>query len=133
MSGWVSALKWLHPGMRVKRWLTLALLGVCLSLLGLALANHGRPLDLFTLPNLFWNWIGRVWNVQTHDHSAAGWAGFAISLIGLVAVVYAISRLMHSLTTAINPGRSGRLVDAVYSNWFLGQRARIVVIGGGTG
>src|ERR1051326_3971499 len=109
MSNWVSAIKWLYPGMRVKRWLMLALLGVGLALLGLALANHGRPLDLFHLPNLFWNWIGRVWNIREKSESAAGWAGFIISLLGLFTVVYAISRLVHSLTTAINPSRSGKL------------------------
>lgn len=130
MSGLVAALKWLYPGMRVKRWLTLAFLGVCCTILGLALANQGRPLDLFGIPNGFWRWIGRVWQIR---ESAAGWTGFTISVAGIGIVVYAISRLMHSLTTAINPGQTGRLVDAVYSNWFLAQGARIVVIGGGTG
>jgi uncharacterized cofD-like protein len=133
MTGWLAALKWLYPGMRVKRWITLGLLGFCFALLGFSLANHGRSLDLLSLPNRFWVWVGNVWGIDNLDGSVVGWSGLAISVGGIALIAYSISRFMHSLTTAVNPGRSGSLVDAVYRNWFLAQGARIVVIGGGTG
>jgi uncharacterized cofD-like protein len=132
MSSLVAALKWLYPGMRVKRWLVLALVGLFFALFGLSLANHGRSVDLFILPSLFWRWMTETWALDT-ESSGAGWAGAGIAILGLAAVVFAMVRLLQSLTTAVNPGRSGSLVDAVYRNWFLAQGARIVVIGGGTG
>lgn len=133
MSRWVAGLKWLYPGMRVKRWIMLAMVGVFLALMGIALANYGHSFDLLALPKHFWAWAGRIWGVRIREDSSAEWAGWGITLFGVFTIVYSLSRLIQSLTMAINPGRSGSLVDAVYRNWFLSQGARIVVIGGGTG
>src|SRR5205807_2285544 len=47
---------------------------------------------------------------------------------------FAVSRLLHSISSALSPGASPEsLVDAVYRNRYLAQGPRVVVIGGGTG
>ena len=58
MSRRYSSIKWLYPGMRVKRWLALALGGLCLALVGLALFNHTQPVDALSLANRFVRWSG---------------------------------------------------------------------------
>ena len=128
------SIKWLYPGMKVKRWLSLALFGICIAMLGAALFNHTRPLDVFSLSNLFWGWVGRHWHITLQHGTTGSWLGASMILTGVAVLFFAFARLAQSLVQAINPsGGSASLVDVVYRNRFLSQGARVVVIGGGTG
>lgn len=128
--------KWLYPGMRVKRWLVLATLGVCIALLGMALLSPLRSLDLLAFPNHFWGWLGKTTHLglfSTQATHLAVCSGALLVLFGMGLFFFACSRLMHSVTSALLPGDNLDLVDKVYKNRFLAQGARVVVIGGGTG
>lgn len=134
MSGLVSLAKWLIPGMRVKRWLGLAVLGLGVILLGAALLNHGRPADIFSLPNRLLRWGAERWSLSLTDGMEALVGGLVLILFGCAVLVFASIRLSQSLSTALNPtGRAGSLVDTVYRNRLLAKGPRVVVIGGGTG
>ncbi len=120
--------------MRVKRWLLLALVGIFIATLGLAVLNHGQGFDALAMANHLLTWMERRWRLTLMSGSAALWTGWIVTALGLAIVVAAISRLSHSLNTAIDPGGSGRrLVDVVWRNRYLSQGPRVVVIGGGTG
>jgi uncharacterized cofD-like protein len=129
-----GSVKWLYPGMRVKRWLLLSIFGVAVTLLGVALAYRDRPLDLLALPNQMWDALGRMLHMSFELWKPAGWVGSLIAAFGALIVIFGLLKLTQSLTSALNPaGAAGNLVDVVYRNRFLSQGARVVVLGGGTG
>jgi uncharacterized cofD-like protein len=123
----VRLLRWLYPGLRVKRWLVLFALSVgCLGLgvafglnpgTGPALAADlasalrspaGRPLPRWVLATVF---------------SAAGVALAAVSLRGAAL----------SVVEAVAPEASGALGEVLYWRRQTGRGPHIVAIGGGTG
>jgi uncharacterized cofD-like protein len=134
MSGFLSLAKWLIPGMRVKRWLGLSVLGLGFILLGAALLNHAHPVDIFSLPNRLLRWVMARWSLSLTEGVEAIVGGVFLLLLGGAMLVFAGIRLAQSLSTALNPtGRAGSLVDTVYRNRLLAKGPRVVVIGGGTG
>lgn len=116
--------KWLYPGMFVKRWLFLALLGGVLLSAGVVLAAFSFfPFSLLLL--------GRVFYGIT-SQSTLLLPGIVLISGGAVLVVYGLRRALDSLLNAVMPGRR-RLVDVVYKRRCLEKGPRVVVIGGGTG
>lgn len=101
-------LKWFYPGMRVKRWLSLAIVGVFLFGIGSALlpVEGGILLRLFSLVTL---------------------------LAGLLSLVFGIGLMGRSLLEVVSPGHTQDLVDLVFQRRHLERGPKIVVIGGGTG
>jgi len=102
-------LKWLYPGIGLKRWIGLIIFGVFLLIFA---TSHLRVEDFL---------------------------GFQIldSLIlfsGILILILGIKRMMRSFIAAFIPvSRSQELFDIVYHNRQLSRGAKIVVIGGGTG
>ncbi len=115
--------RWLRPGLGVKRWFALAILGMALIGLGLAVilldiyrANPDSPylaiLSLRAMPR----WLRAI---------VLGAAGF-----GLVG--FSIFRLNRTLLAPyLRPGKA--VVDAVAEHRRLGRGPKVVAIGGGTG
>ncbi len=124
MNGWRSWLKWLIPGIGVKRWLLLLMAGVTLISLGLALLlvdiyreTRLPPLVyLFTLRFLPW------------------WARVAIALIaGSVAVVVAVYQINRSILAPFAGASNRPLADLVFEHHRRRHGIKVVAIGGGTG
>ncbi|MBI4340697.1 MAG: YvcK family protein [Candidatus Omnitrophica bacterium] len=101
-------LKWFYPGMRVKRWLVMAIVGVFLFGIGSALLplEGGVALRLISLVML---------------------------LSGLISLVYGIGSMVHSLLEVVSPGHGQDLVEMVFQRRHLERGPKIVVVGGGTG
>ncbi len=121
----MSFVKWLYPGMRIKRWLILLTVGLVVFSLGLAylLVSVYR-----TQP--FPDYVGSL-TLQFIDRSVRG-AIFVIA--GVAMLVLAFWKLNASLLSAIMPdGRSSNLVDIVYNHRHRQRGPKIVAIGGGTG
>lgn len=130
----LSNYKWLYPGMRVKRWLGLALLGLLLILFGFAIFHHAQPVDVLAPVNALVRWIDQTWDPAALDPGPARWTGLILMVAGVGLVGFGIVKLVNSLTSALHPaGSGGALVDVVYRNRYLSQGPRIVVLGGGTG
>lgn len=117
-------LKWLYPGMRVKRWIILLLAGI--TMLGLGLAY--LLVDLYRqqpFPSVFYyltlQFVPRVGRALLFG--VLGVASLGVALIGL----------NRSLLSVFPQTQQGRLVDAVYRRRFRGRGPKIVTIGGGTG
>ncbi|MSQ61193.1 MAG: YvcK family protein [Dehalococcoidia bacterium] len=119
-------LKWLTPGMHIKRWLALLMLAV--AIMGLGIAYVLREVYVtYTFPP----WVA----VLTLQDIPRIWRGalFMSTAIGLM--LFAVWKLNASLLSAfLGPGkREESLVNIIYNHRAAQRGPRIVAIGGGTG
>lgn len=124
-----SKVKWLYPGMRVKRWLLLVALGTLLFSAGMSLTFG---LELFTavqnsLVRPLARWLGAL------PHLASIVLGVAAAAAGLLLVSLGIRETIRSLVSIFLPGDVSRLADIVFEQRQLKKGPKLVVIGGGTG
>ena len=120
--------------MRVKRWCGLALLGLVIAFIGVALLFQDRPNELLSAAKTSLNLFERILHKSFHSSPWNDWVGSITIFVGLGTSFYAVVRLFHSVTAAVNPDFDpSKLADIVYNSRFLTQGAKIVVIGGGTG
>lgn len=102
-----NLLKWLYPGMRIKRWLSIAVIGVLIVAFG-ALAA-GSPYGLVRL------------------------LGIVILVCGISFIVLGIGKLIVSFITLFLPEGERELVNILYEKRFLERGPKIVAVGGGHG
>ncbi len=122
-----QSFKWLYPGLSVKRWLSLASLGLVLALLGLAIWVDLSP--VFRLQQA----IGAVLRTMTRLVPNQI-SGPLVLLMGLGLVVMGLRRTVGSITEVLIPeGDEEELVDKLIANKRLSRGPKIVVVGGGTG
>jgi len=117
-----NILKWLYPGIRVKRWLILLAIGIVTFGAGMALALGMQVLDVSELLREIG---GRV--------SSPTLAGAFVAVGGTALIILAVRQLVRSIAAALRPSGGEELVDILYQKRRLEQGERIVVIGGGTG
>lgn len=125
---WLS--KWLYPGMRVKRWILLTVLGSVLIVTSLALILNVELLTLLS------NGIIAVQNYTQVDlNSKAVYLpiGLVMAAIGLLAIVISYIQFNQSVLNAVAPDAREDLADRIFQRRRLTQGQRIVVLGGGTG
>lgn len=104
-----AILKWLYPGIGIKRWIGLSAFGVILLLFGTA---HLRAEEF---------WVNQILDA-------------VVVLSGIIILILGIKRLMRSFIAVIIPSSRGtELVDMLYHKRQLGRGPKIVTIGGGTG
>jgi len=119
-----SFLKWFYPGMRIKRWLALLLLGI--TIMGLGFGYFLREIYLsFTFPPPVY-----YLTLQFIPRFARGALFTGVSLI---LILIAIWQLNRSLLSALMPGRQEGLVNIIYGQRLLRRGPKVVAIGGGTG
>ncbi|MCE5314303.1 MAG: YvcK family protein [Armatimonadota bacterium] len=126
----MSSLKWLYPGMRVKRWLLLVPVGVTAVLAGVVLLLNMHIVDLLGA-------IGTEsfirFGLRLDQPSSQIPFGIGLVLLGLIIIFVGLRQVVRSITSVINPEAQGKLADVVFQRRYLAQGHRIVVIGGGTG
>jgi len=133
MKRFLSLLKWLYPGMRVKRWMLLTLLGLLLVVAGLALAvNIGWSDYLERLDDLM-SWTFAKTSLDTSDPKVYLPMGFALISLGLLLVFVSYFQFNRSVLTTVAPEAREDLANRIFQRRSLAQGHRIVVIGGGTG
>ncbi|GAC1641013.1 MAG: YvcK family protein [Herpetosiphon sp.] len=120
-------IKWLYPGMRVKRWLMLLLFGLTLIALGVAVGLR----DLYV--NGF-RWSPSVYYI-TLQWLPRSVKAVLIGTTGIVSIGIAVWQLNHSLLAALLPTRRKNydLADLVYERRVQERGPRIVALGGGHG
>ena len=118
--------RWLSPGMQLKRWLLVAIVGVFLFLDG-----FGRVLNSHNY-NFHVN--------ETIDRLVLQDAGLQPSTLqwifmicGMILIYLGLRQWMRSIVYAVSPQDSQRLVEVIYERRQLDRGVRIVAIGGGTG
>ncbi len=122
-------LKWLYPGMKMKRWLLLFAIGVILFSLGGALAINYEYLgrveeEIFML-------VYRA--VGSYNYMITAVVGVFIVIIGSCLMLWATRSIIRSIIAVLIPDRSENLVDMIYQERKLGRGPAVTVIGGGHG
>lgn len=110
-------IKWLYPGMKIKRWLLLLILGILLISTGLAgglLTLHSS--NTASLPN-------RILRIA-----------YTLNfIIGVWLVVQSVKKTFRSFVSLFLPQREEEFIDIVYQKRQLARGPKIVAVGGGTG
>ncbi len=116
--------KWLTPGLHLKRWLVLLMIGITLLGLGVAqiiltLVRSSDYPPLLTLVTL---------------RFLSPWARVTISIVlGVAAVVVALYQLNRSIMAPFALRRHESLIDVMYAHSRRQRGLKVVAIGGGTG
>ena len=120
-------LKWFYPGMHIKRWLALTIIGVAMMTFGLSYIVREAYLTGFTLPDFMYYVTGQF--IPRYVRGVA----FMTTALGLI--VFSIWKLNDSLISVLVPNRTRTesLVNTIYTQRFLRRGPKIVAIGGGTG
>ncbi|MBD2020422.1 YvcK family protein [Leptolyngbya sp. FACHB-36] len=118
--------KWLAPGLLVKRWLLLSAGGVLLATLGFAIWMKLTP--VFYITQLLWQFLQKI-----TDAVPSYVSGPLAMASGLLLVWWGQSRTLESITDVLMPEGDDGLIDVLLAHRRLHQGPRIVVVGGGTG
>ncbi len=116
-----TSLRWLFPGMRVKRFAALAALGLVLLLVGVGVWFSGRGVAPI-------HDLARLFEAYGASPSVAGGVIFVAGLLLLLGGIRAMNRSVLSAIT--DPDR---VAELVYQRRRLEAGPRIVALGGGTG
>jgi uncharacterized cofD-like protein len=119
-------LRWLIPGIGVKRWVVVILLGTVFLATGIAVLI----LDVYrTAPETWWLPAFSILSLRFLDRTLRG---LIFGAIGLSLVIFGIVKLNKTLLRPfLGPGQN--LIDTVSDFHRRDRGPRIVVIGGGTG
>ena len=125
-----QGIKWLYPGMRVKRWLLLIPLGLFLGILGVMVLAQLQTLDYLDRLAVL---VDRLFNLPLDLPAVFVPLGGGLLVAGMVVIWWAMLGLNRSILSVISPEHLDELPDVIRRRRSLSQGARIVVIGGGTG
>ncbi len=119
-------MRWLQPGLVVKRWMLTSGLGLLIVLLGMAVWADLQP--------IYWTIAGIQWllkNITTVLPREI--TGPLVLAIGAALIWLGQSRSFGSIQQALAPDKDTLLVDALAAQGRLNRGPSIVAIGGGTG
>lgn len=125
----MALLKWLYPGMRVKRWFCLFTGGVVASGFSLALLLNYKFIGavegalfgfVYRFTGTYYGWVPTL-------------VGALVLFLGLTAMIYAMRRIIRTIVEAVAPAGADRLGDIIFQKNRLNRGPSVVVIGGGTG
>jgi len=118
-------LKWLYPGMHIKRWLALLMLGVAIMGLGIAYILREAYVS-YTFPSFIY--------YLTLQFIPRFWRGIMFMVASTGLTLFALWHLSSSLLSAVLPRkRDSSLVNIIWGKRYLRRGPKIVAIGGGTG
>ena len=120
------AVRWLLPGLVVKRWMLTSGFGLLIGLLGVLIWADFRPV-YWLLEILFFS-LGIITTFLP-----ISFTGPFILLIGIGLLIYGQSRSFQSISQALAPSKDTFLVDALLAKSKLNRGPNIIAIGGGTG
>ena len=125
----LNLLKWLYPGMKMKRWLLVFAIGVLLVSFGAALA-------------LNYEYLGRAeeeifrfvyMTVGSYNYQFTMAAGVVIVIIGACLMMFSTRSIIRSIIAVLIPDRSEKIVNLIYQKQKLSRGPVVTVIGGGHG
>lgn len=117
----MKLVKWLYPGMQVKRWLALGLAGIFLVAAGAVFITG------FLWPE-FSGFFGEVESTSTNILLTTG---VLSGVTGFMLICVGLRRVFRSVIETLDTGDN--VVDTVFNRRQLQRGPKLVVIGGGTG
>ncbi|MBC8014643.1 MAG: YvcK family protein [Sporomusaceae bacterium] len=122
-------LKWLYPGIKVKRWLLLFSMGVIVASMGIAIVfNYQYAGNLEEA-------IFRMVYLTTgkYYYTVTTIVGIIIIASGLLVMTLATRQIISSVISVLIPEGSDRLIELIFQKRKLNRGPAVAVIGGGTG
>jgi len=116
--------RWFTPGLHVKRWLVLLILGMVIISLGI-----GYLLRDFYQHGSFPGFVAPL----TLQFISRGYRAVLFGAIGIGLIGFALYKLTQSVLGPFLPGRDRALSEIIYNYRFLQKGPRVVALGGGTG
>jgi uncharacterized cofD-like protein len=118
-----SLMRWLQPGLGVKRWLLLAIVGAALFVNGVGryLTDEGITFQ-----------VNEIVDGAVAEMFPPAYLSYVFMTLGAIFVALGIWRWLIAIVSAVTPYGSNRMIDAVLERR-LQRGYRIVVVGGGTG
>ncbi|MFA5090659.1 MAG: YvcK family protein [Candidatus Omnitrophota bacterium] len=105
----LSILKWLYPGIGIKRWIVVSAFGVILVI------------------------IGSV-RLRTEEYLIVQILDAIVVLSGIIILILGIRHMIRAFIAVFMPSVKDKgLVDILYQRKYLGRGPKVVTIGGGTG
>lgn len=129
--------RWLLPGMGIKRWFLVVLVGILIFahglilLANLRLENYTSSLDSWA--RAIFSYANRVFAWAVMNHISIPFLYLIMIFGGLLVASFGVWGWMRSILNAVTPGNGMSLVDLVYQRRSLNRGLKIVAIGGGTG
>ena len=120
------AIRWLLPGLFVKRWMMTSGLGLLIALIGASVWADLRPI-YWLIERLFW-FLGFITNFLPRTIT-----GPIVFFVGISLLIWGQGRSFESIKQAVGSKKDTFLVDALRAKQKLNRGPNIVAIGGGTG
>lgn len=123
----MNIMKWLYPGLQIKRWLIVFWIGLIIFSLGIILMiNIKIPVSIELK-------IISLVKLLTDKDISSFWVDFTFILLGLVIMILGIRFWFKSIYTAIMPYENKKVLEVLLERGQLKQSHKIIAIGGGTG
>ena len=120
------AIRWLLPGLVVKRWMMTSGLGLLIALIGASIWADLRPI-YWVIEILFW-FLGSITTFLPRTIY-----GPIVFFIGIFLLIWGQGRSFNSIKQALGTKQETFLLDALRAKQKLKKGPTIVAIGGGTG
>ncbi|MCS6937366.1 MAG: YvcK family protein [Candidatus Bipolaricaulota bacterium] len=115
-----SAMRWLHPGIGIKRWLALVAAGLGVAILGLFVLL-GKDL------------VREIYKVLAPSELSTYLLALGLLGVGVAAIVVGVHQIGRGIVRVIAAPAEGRVGQMLYEHYRLKRGPRIVAVGGGTG
>jgi uncharacterized cofD-like protein len=121
--GPLRVLRWFYPGLGIKRWLLVAIVGAVLVVNGIArwLTAEGAHFE-----------INQIVDDFVDDFMPLSLLPYIFIGLGSILIFFGIRQWMRAIVVAVTPENKDRIVDALF-DMRLRRGYKIVAIGGGTG
>ena len=122
-------LKWLYPGIKVKRWLFLFSLGVIMASMGIAIVFNYKYAG--NLEEAMFRIVYLA--IGNYYYTVTTLLGIVIIVSGLIIMTLATRKIISSVISVLIPEGSDRLIELIFQKRKLNRGPAVTVIGGGTG
>jgi len=122
-------LKWMYPGIKVKRWLLLFSLGVITASMGIAIVFNYKYAG--NLEEAIFRMVYLA--IGNYYYTVTTIMGIVIIIIGLVIMTLATRQIIRSVISVLIPEGSDKLIELIFQKRKLNRGPAVAVIGGGTG
>ncbi len=115
--------KWFYPGIKLKRWIFLLLLGLSFVIIGLLLVFNRQLLGYIQINIDTW-----VEVIDLPRQFVINFLGILYLIGGIILVIFSLKKMFDRISQ-----KNEKLVDDLYQKEVLQKGSRVVALGGGTG
>lgn len=121
----MNKLKWLYPGMRMKRWIFLSVLGAMFFGAGFVMMTNVGSFKI--LSYIYYQ------GVNPNGHGSPVGPGIVLLVFGLVMIIIGFRNTIFSIINVLAPEKQDEVAEFIYQKHYLSRGPKVVVVGGGTG